>query len=86
QDAYIFSGIDILIQSAISGSKIAVQFALGMDKEYPFAALLSASIIVIGGSITYIVIECLLLEFIHIFPASVSLYNQVLLIIAILLG
>ncbi|KAA6380570.1 MAG: hypothetical protein EZS28_023904 [Streblomastix strix] len=47
-DAYIFSGIDTLIQSAISGSKIAVQFALDMDKEYPFAALLSASMIVIG--------------------------------------
>ncbi|KAA6391512.1 MAG: hypothetical protein EZS28_012956 [Streblomastix strix] len=31
-----FSGIDILIQSVVSGSKIATQFALDMDKDLPF--------------------------------------------------
>ncbi|KAA6381285.1 MAG: hypothetical protein EZS28_023189 [Streblomastix strix] len=53
-----------------------------MDNEYPFAALFSTSMFISGGAITFLIAEGVIGNiWIHLFPASISLYNQVVLMI-----
>ncbi|KAA6309616.1 MAG: hypothetical protein EZS28_056474, partial [Streblomastix strix] len=68
-----FCGIDILIQSVVSGSKIATQFALDMDEGLPFASLLSVIVFAGTGSILYLILGIIFKKLIFIFSSSFTL-------------